>query len=161
MHALQKRRSRLYTISFLACGIWLIALGLYFIFLRPALLPEDLRYMGASARDMQDIVPGLQRWTHHVFTVMGGFIAASGLLAITVALHSGGGTTNSAQIVLALAGVLTVGLMSVTNFQINSDFKWLLLVPALIWAFGLLANLRLRSGNGVPAGKYVGENANQ
>lgn len=117
--------------------------------------------MGASARDMQDIVPGLQRWTHHVFTVMGGFIAASGLLAITVALHSGGGTTNSAQIVLALAGVLTVGLMSVTNFQINSDFKWLLLVPALIWAFGLLANLRLRSGNGVPAGKYVGENANQ
>jgi hypothetical protein len=28
------------------CGVWLIGLGLYFIFLRPPLLPEDPRYIG-------------------------------------------------------------------------------------------------------------------
>ena len=28
---------------FLVCGLWLVALGLYFVFLRPALLPEDPR----------------------------------------------------------------------------------------------------------------------
>lgn len=31
-----------------ACGVWHIGLGLYFIFLRPALLPEDLRYIGVN-----------------------------------------------------------------------------------------------------------------
>lgn len=147
MSNLEKPRFRLDTISFLACGSWLIALGLYFIFLRPALLPEDLRYMGASARDMQDILPGLQRWARHVFTVMGGFIAASGLLTLHVALHPGGARKNAPK-VLAAAGALTVGIMSVTNFQINSDFKWLLLVPAVIWAFGLLAGFF--SGRTVP-----------
>ncbi len=28
------------------CGVALIGIGLYFIFLRPALLPEDARYIG-------------------------------------------------------------------------------------------------------------------
>ena len=28
--------------ALIACGLWLTALGLYFIFIRPALLPEDL-----------------------------------------------------------------------------------------------------------------------
>ena len=142
---MQKTPSRLYTISFLLCGIWLVGLGLYFMFIRPTLLPEDLRYMQVSARDLQDIVPGLQQWTQRVFTVMGGFMAASGLLTIKVALHSYAVRTRSSQVVLAIAGVLTVGLMSVTNFQLNSDFKWLLLIPPLFWAFGLLVNAFFRT----------------
>ena len=32
---------------FITCGLWLIALGLYFLFLRPALLPEDPKYIGS------------------------------------------------------------------------------------------------------------------
>jgi len=43
----------------IACGIWLIGLGLYFMFLRPALLPEDLRYMETSPRGIQSAIPGL------------------------------------------------------------------------------------------------------
>jgi len=31
-----------------ACGVWLLCLGSYFIFIRPPLLPEDLRYAGAK-----------------------------------------------------------------------------------------------------------------
>ena len=27
------------------CGVWLVGLGLYFVFLRPALLPEDIRFI--------------------------------------------------------------------------------------------------------------------
>jgi hypothetical protein len=30
---------------FVVCGLWLVALGLYFVFLRPPLLPEDPRYI--------------------------------------------------------------------------------------------------------------------
>ena len=32
----------------IACGGWLLALGFYFIILRPPLLPEDARFMGAT-----------------------------------------------------------------------------------------------------------------
>lgn len=28
--------------------------------------------------------------------------------------------------------------MSLTNFQLNSDFKWLLLIPSLLWIIGLV-----------------------
>jgi len=34
------------TLILLICSVWLTGLGLYFMFFRPALLPEDLRYMG-------------------------------------------------------------------------------------------------------------------
>ena len=33
---------------FLACGVWMLGLGLYFMLVRPALLPEDLRYFGRT-----------------------------------------------------------------------------------------------------------------
>jgi len=44
------------------CGIILIGLGFYFVFLRPPLLPEDPRYMGASLAEIQAAVPGLLDW---------------------------------------------------------------------------------------------------
>lgn len=39
---------------------------------------------------------------------------------------------------IALAGTLTVALMSAINFVINSGFKWLLLLPAAIWLAGFV-----------------------
>jgi len=71
---------------FVACGLWLIALGVYFLVLRPALLPEDLRFIGSSLES----------------------IRAAG-----------------------------VALMSATNFLLVSDFRWWLLLPALLWLAGL------------------------
>ena len=56
---------------FLVCGLWLVALGLYFVFLRPALLPEDPRYIGGSLEAIRAAVPGLEYWLGHVFKVMG------------------------------------------------------------------------------------------
>jgi hypothetical protein len=32
----------------------------------------------------------------------------------------------------ALAGLFTIGTMSLTNFQLNSDFKWLLRILSLL-----------------------------
>ena len=52
------------------CGIWLIALGLYFALLRPALLPEDPRFMGTTLAQIRAGVPGLENWLKRVFTVM-------------------------------------------------------------------------------------------
>lgn len=134
---MRKRRPSIPILFFIACGIWLIGLGLYFMFLRPPLLPEDLRYMGTSAGEIQSSVPGLQGWVHRVFTVMGGFIAGAGVLTISVAKNASAVREKWTWIVLTSAGLFTVGTMSVTNFQLNSDFKWLLLIPSLLWIIGL------------------------
>ena len=68
-----------------ACGVWLVGLGLYFIFLRPPLLPEDLRFMGTTLEQIRLSVPGLEAWLQKVFTVMGGFMAGAGVLTVFVA----------------------------------------------------------------------------
>jgi hypothetical protein len=135
---MRKTRQSVSMIIFIACGIWLIGLGLYFIFLRPALLPEDLRYIGTSPGEIQSAMPGLESWLHRVFTVMGGFMTGAGLLTILVAMNASAAREKWTWIVLAVAGLFTVGTMSLTNFQLNSDFKWLLLIPSLLWAIGLV-----------------------
>jgi hypothetical protein len=68
---------------FLVCGLWLVALGLYFALLRPALLQEDPRYIGSSLQAIRAAVPGLEGWLGHMFKVMGGFImVATGALTM-------------------------------------------------------------------------------
>jgi len=84
----RKPGSSMSMVIFIACGIWLIGLGLYFIFLRPPLLPEDLRYMGIGPGEIQSAMPGLERWLHRVFTVMGGFMMGAGVLTISVAMNT-------------------------------------------------------------------------
>lgn len=90
---------------FIACGGWLIGLGLYFMLFRPALLPEDPRYIGRSLGEIRSALPGLGRWLSHV------------------------------------AGTATVVTMSWTNFAIDSDFKWPLLAPAVLWLAGIAVYL--------------------
>ena len=123
---------------FAACGVWMTGLGLYFIFIRPPLLPEDPRYIGSTLPDIQATLPGLSRWLGRVFTVMGGFMAGAGVLTLFVATTVVPARTSGTGWILALAGVLTVALMSATNFALDSDFKWLLLAPALAWGAGLV-----------------------
>ena len=123
----------------IACGVWLVGLGLYFIWLRPPLLPEDPRFIGVTLTQIRAAVPGLESWLRHVFAVMGGFMAGAGILIVFVAATAMPAQTRGTSWVVALSGALTVLLMSMTNFALHSDFKWWLLVPALVWAVGLVA----------------------
>ena len=122
----------------IACGVWLVGLGLYFIVLRPPLLPEDPRFMGTTLAQIQTAVPGLERWLKRVFTVMGGFIAGAGVLTVFVATVAMPRRLKGTSWAIALSGVLTVALMSATNFALDSDFRWFLLVPAFAWLAGLV-----------------------
>ncbi len=135
-------RLRLSAKVFVVCGLWLVALGAYFIFLRPALLPEDPRYIGSSLEAIRVAVPGLERWLGHVFNVMGGFMVATGALTILVALRPPARRERGSLTALSVAGAASVGLMSATNFLLHSNFRWLLLLPALLWLAGLLCYLR-------------------
>lgn len=138
---IQKTRPSVAMLLFIVCGVWLMGLGLYFIFLRPPLLPEDFRYMGTSPVEIQSVLPGLERWLQRVFTVMGGFMTGTGLLTLCVALQPVAGREKWTGAVLGLTGLFTVGVMSLTNFQLHSDFKWLLLLPVLLWIIGLSFHL--------------------
>lgn len=122
----------------MGCGLWFFALGLYFIFLRPPLLPEDLRFMNASVEQVRAAAPGLEVWLHRVFIVMGGFMLGTGVLTVFIASMAMPARLTGTPWAIAVAGVSTVALMSAINFSIQSDFRWLLLVPALIWLAGTL-----------------------
>ncbi len=124
------------TCMLIACGIWLVSLGLYFIFLRLPLLPEDTRFMGSSLAQVRAAVPGLEGWLQRVFVVMGGFMAGSGVLTVLVACVAMPSRLKGTSWGIAVSGVLTVALMSAINFDLHSDFRWLLLVPALVWLAG-------------------------
>ena len=127
---------------FITCGVWLIALGLYFLFLRPALLPEDPKYIGSSLEAIRAALPGLERWLGHVFNVMGGFMVATGAMTVLVAYRFLPRRERGTFAALAVAGAASVALMSATNFLLHSNFRWLLLLPALLWLVGLLCYLR-------------------
>lgn len=128
---------RISVLIFLACGVWLVGLGGYFALLRPALLPEDPQFIGSSLAQIQSAVPGMERWLNRVFIVMGGFIAASGLLTIFLAVTAVTAREKGTGVVLLLTGLATVVTMSWTNVAINSNFKWLLLAPAVPWFAGV------------------------
>lgn len=65
-------------------GILLIALGLYFAFLRPPLLPEDIRFISSQAISLKSQSLGLSNWLNKVFVVLGGYIFSCGLLMIYI-----------------------------------------------------------------------------
>ncbi|GAB3100501.1 hypothetical protein [Lysobacter terrae] len=123
----------------IACGFWLIGLGFYFVLMRPALLPEDIRFMGTTPSHVRSAVPGLEDWLRHVFVVLGGFIAGAGVLTVYVAATALPARRRGTAWAIALSGAFTVALMSAMNFSLQSDFRWLLLVPAVAWVIGLVS----------------------
>lgn len=127
-----------------ACGIWLLALGTYFIFVRPPLLPEDVRFLGGNQQALTAITSRLERWLELVFTVMGGFMASTGVLTVYVAFTALARRSRSAAIASAASTVLSLCLMSSVNFALGSDFRWLLVVPPTIGLFAIACYVRGR-----------------
>ena len=129
---------RPYSSSVLALGgIILMGLGVYFIFIRPSLLPEDARYMGTTLEQIQLTMPALLIWLRLVFWVMGGFMFATGVLTLYIALTSFQRREPGVAGIVALSGGASFGWMAVVNFILNSDFKWLILAFALLWVIAL------------------------
>ncbi len=119
-------------------GFLLMVMGIYFIFLRPPLLPEDSKYLGLSLSTIQNIIPGLSVWLQKVFWVLGGYIFTAGLLNIYVAQTSFRTKTQGAFIIVSIAGISSIGLMVIVNFIIGSDFRWVLLIFTLPWLAALI-----------------------
>ena len=118
-------------------GAILVALGLYFAFVRPALLPEDARFMGPSMAAIEASLPGMATWLGRVFLVMGGFMFATGALTCHLAVTAFRQRAPGSAWVAALVGLASIGTMAAVNFAIASDFKWLILSFTLPWMLAL------------------------
>ncbi len=124
-----------------------MGLGVYFVFVRPPLLPEDPRFMATTQAQILATMPGLMVWLRRVFWVMGGYMFAAGLLTVYVALTSFRSRHRGAAVVAAVAGLASIGLMAAVNFMIDSDFKWLLLLFVFPWMLSLLLYRIEQSGS--------------
>ena len=141
---------RPYSATVLALGgAILMMLGLYFVFLRPPLLPEDPRFMGTSLAQIQLSLPGLLLWLRRVFWVMGGYMFATGMLTFYVALTSFRDRARGAAGVVAISGLTSIGLMVIVNFLIHSDFMWLLFSFVLPWIAAIALYVTERKAHGM------------
>ena len=68
----------------------------------------------------------------HVFNVMGGFMIAVGAVTAFLAWRFLSRHEPGTFATLLVAGAASVALMSATNFLLHSNFRWLLLLPALL-----------------------------
>ncbi|MBC7622880.1 MAG: hypothetical protein H7232_05810, partial [Aeromicrobium sp.] len=102
------------------------------------------RYIGSSLEAIRLAVPGLERWLRHVFNVMGGFMIATGVMTTLAACRLPARRELTMFTALLVTGAVGVGLMSVTNFLLDSNFRWLLVLPVLLWLAGLVCFLHER-----------------
>ena len=129
-------------------GLIVMGIGVYFVFFRPALLPEDVRSIGETAAELHGRAPGLAAWLQKVFWVLGGYIFSTGLLTVYIAQTALRRRNASAALALLVAGMTSIAWMVVVNVILQSDFTWQLLGVALIWGTGLaLDHLERRSSS--------------
>ena len=86
----------------------------------------------------QDKMQGLQMWLRKVFWVMGCYIFTTGLLTIFIAFTSFRTRTRGAFGIVLISGFSSIVSMTVVNFIISSDFKWILLIFTLPWVISLI-----------------------
>jgi hypothetical protein len=102
---------------------------------RPALLPEDIEFIGASRDSIVAAAPGLTRWLRRVFWVLGGHLVTTGLLVVYVATNDLRTGNTAPLVVLTVAGITSIGWMTIVNFLLHSNFRWALLAVVVLWTY--------------------------
>ena len=130
-----------------AWGLYQILAGFYFIFIRPSFLPEDLRASAVKLETIRAVAPGMETWLQWVLAMVGGQMAASGVVVIggAIRLAKRGHAGWTEVITYLLAGFFSVVLMSGVNFTLRSDFRWLLVAPVVLWLSAVILLARQAS----------------
>ena len=126
------------TLLLALAGAMVAVIGAYFIFVRPPLLPEDIRHMHLSADELLAIGPRLEAWLTLVFRVLGGYALATGLLTVALATTAFRQRQPIAAVAAFLGGAASIGLMTAINFALDSDFKWLIMSFGVPWGVSLV-----------------------
>ena len=70
-------------------------------------------------------------------SALGAYMFATGVATLHVALTTFRARARGAALVVTVAGAASVGNMALVNVLIVSDFKWPLLLLALLWVLAL------------------------
>ena len=117
----------------IALGALTMGLAMYFLAVRPPLLPEDLRYVGGNP---QALSPALRDWLDIVFHTWGGFIAGYGIMLTGAGLFMLTGRNSWLVRATALSLLIVFGRFLYSNIVLSSDFLW---VIAGLFALALAA----------------------
>jgi hypothetical protein len=133
-------RSRIAAGLLTVVDILIMGMGAYFAILRPAFLPEDLRFIGTDAAALT-AAPGTTSWLRFVFVVLGAYAFTTGLFAAYIAFTAFRSGRKMPMLLIVVAGLTSVGIMVAVNFAIGSEFKYLLASLGALWAIAVLLDL--------------------
>ena len=136
------RRDALSGILLLVLGLLTMGTAVFFLVLRPALLPEDIRHTGI---DPGTLPPAFLEWLGTVFRTWGGFIAGFGVLLLGIGGFLLSGRARCLYWATAIGAVVAFGRFLFSNILLESDFLWF--ISALIaLAAATAISLLLRRG---------------
>lgn len=119
------RRDVLSGILLLALGLLTLVTAVFFLALRPAFLPEDIRYTGI---DPATLPPAFLEWLGIVFRTWGGFIAGFGVLLLGIGSFLLSGRARWLYWATAIGAVVAFGRFLFSNIVLGSDFLWFISV---------------------------------
>lgn len=119
-----------------------LATGAYFLFIRPAMLPEDVRLTGMQPGLLP---PAMLSWLELVFRTLGGFIVAFGILLGAVAGYLITSRPALLSWGVAVAVVVAFSRFLASNMAIHSDFLWYV---AVLFAIASAIALRIAWSRG-------------
>lgn len=131
------RRDKLAGGLLLALGVLTLGMAIYFLAMRPPMLPEDQRFTGVA---VDGLPPGMAAWLSIVFRTWGGFMAGFGILILGVAGYLLTLRSGYLRWGAALAVVVAFGRFLASNIILGSEFLPFIVVLA---AVAVVAALRL------------------
>ncbi|WP_454259005.1 hypothetical protein [Pseudoxanthomonas mexicana] len=115
------RRDALSGILLLVLGLLTMGTAVFFLVLRPALLPEDIRHTGI---DPGTLPPAFLELLGTVFRTWGGFIAGFGVLLLGIGGFLLSGRARCLYWATAIGAVVAFGRFLFSNILLDSDFLW-------------------------------------
>ncbi len=121
-------------------GILIMGMGAYFAIFRPALLPEDLRFIGPDAAALT-AATGVTSWLRFVFVVLGAYAFTTGLFTAHIAFTAFRAKSKMPLLLIGVAGLTSLGVMVAVNFAIRSEFRYFLASLGALWASSVFLGL--------------------
>lgn len=105
----------------LTLGVLTVGTGGYFHWLRPAMLPEDVRVTGMAP----ELLPAaMLDWLRIVFRTFGGFVAGFGILLVSGGVYMMTGRRGVLEWGAAVALLVAFGRFLASNVVLRSDYLW-------------------------------------
>jgi hypothetical protein len=131
MTAPATRPERVASVLVLIVGVLTLGIAIYFLFVRPPMLPEDVRFTGVSESELP---PPFAAWLTIVFRTWGGFVAGLGIMLIAIGAYLLVPRRRMLQGGIALAIVVAFGRFLLSNIELRSDFLPFLVVVSVVVA---------------------------